>query len=129
MARSSGTDTSWPCLNELLRLPTVPDGLTRLFDAALQRRLADALARPHLRAQFLPGDHVVAMRQQIGKHLEHLGPQRAGAPGPGQGIELRIEHTIGKGVTHGGALRTVLGSTASAGAYTGGRSIAEAGGG
>src|SRR5262249_37031443 len=101
MARSSGTDTSRPCLNELLRLPTFPDGLPRLFDAALQRRLTDALAGPHLPAQFLPGDHVVAMRQQVGKCLEHLGPLRARAPGPGQGIELRIEDTLGKGVTHG----------------------------
>ena len=90
-----------PRLDELLRVPTVPDGLARPFDAALQRRLTDELAGPHLRAQFLSGDHVVAMRQQIHEHLEHLAPQRAGGPRPGQGIELGIENTIGKGVAHG----------------------------
>jgi hypothetical protein len=97
-----------PRLDELLRLPTVPDGLARPFDAALQRRLTDELAGPHLGAQLLPGDHVVAMRQQIHEHLEHLAPQQVGSPGPGQGIELGIEDTIGEGVAHGRTLRTAL---------------------
>jgi len=56
-----------------LHVPTVPDGLARPFDAALQRRLTDELTGPHLRTQFLPRDHMVAMRQQIHEHLEYLG--------------------------------------------------------
>jgi hypothetical protein len=43
-----------PGLDELLHVPTVPDGLARPFDAALQRRLTDELTGPHLRTQFLP---------------------------------------------------------------------------
>ena len=51
---------------------------------------------------------MIAMRQQILEHLEYLAPQRAEGPGPGQGIELSVEDTIGEGVAHGGTLRTAL---------------------
>src|SRR5262249_28120912 len=62
-------------LAQLLRLPTVSNGLAHRSDGALQRRLADELPGPDLLAQRLLRDHPLALGEQVEEHLEHFGPR------------------------------------------------------
>src|SRR5262249_6570896 len=55
---------------------------------------------PHLRAQFLLGDHAVAMLKKIAEHLEDLRRQPGRLARSLQGIELGVQGTIGKAVDH-----------------------------
>jgi hypothetical protein len=44
------------------------------------------------------------MFEQVVEHMKRFGTQGDRQPGPGQGIELGIEETIGEGVAHGAIL-------------------------
>ena len=74
------------------------------------------------------------MLEQIAQHMKCFGPQGDRPPGPGQGIELGIEETIGEDIAHGAILRAVpvllaaLYTGSGGGEVTGVRSIPEKGG-
>lgn len=87
-------------LEHLLRLPTIPNGPAYRPDGTLQRRLADALARPDLSAQLVLGDDPVTLREQVGEDVERFGPQPLGLPGAMQGIETGVQGTVAKRVDH-----------------------------
>ena len=57
-----------------LCLPSIARGATDRFDAGVQRRLAHNLLGPEMLQQLLLGDNAVVMHDEIGQHIEHLGP-------------------------------------------------------
>src|SRR5215468_6832317 len=64
-----------PRLDETLRLPVVANGSTYGLQTVFNCGITDSLSRPYLFTQFLLCNHTVAVRQKIGKHLEHFWPQ------------------------------------------------------
>jgi hypothetical protein len=61
--------------------------------------------------QFLLEDYPVRMRQEIGQHLIHLGPQRDGHAAPVQLIALGIEAKVAKDIAHWHMLRPSRGTS------------------
>jgi len=64
-----------PRLNEALRLPIVANGLAYGLETVFNGGIADSLSRPYLFTELLLRNHTVAVRQEIGKHLEHFWSQ------------------------------------------------------
>jgi hypothetical protein len=87
-------------LDKALRLPAVPHRETHGTQAALQGGIANRQPLPHLRAQFLLGNHTITMLKEIAEHLEDLWCQPSTLARPLQGIELCVQGTIGKAVDH-----------------------------
>jgi hypothetical protein len=87
-------------LNNTLRLPAITYRNTHGTQAALQGGIADREPLPNLVAQFLLGDHTIAMLDEIAEHLEHLRSQPGTLARPVQGMELRVQSTICKAVEH-----------------------------
>src|SRR5262249_53088161 len=56
-----------------LLFAVIPDGFTRPRDAARQRRLADHRARPQLVQQFVFGDNLLALVEEIHQQVKRLG--------------------------------------------------------
>src|SRR5262249_49006535 len=83
-------------LNDALRLPAVPHHDPHGPQAALQRGITNRQPLPHLLAQFLLGDHAVAMLKKIAEHLEDFWRQPGTLARPLQGIEVGVQDTIGK---------------------------------
>ena len=50
-----------PRLDQPLRPPTIPNGLARQFDAALEGRITDVLPGPYLRAERVLRDQMRAL--------------------------------------------------------------------
>jgi hypothetical protein len=50
--------------------------------------------------EFLLGDHLLAMCQEVGEHLKHLAPELDGLPGVLQLMTLGIKHIVAKHVVH-----------------------------
>jgi hypothetical protein len=90
-----------PRLDEALRLPIVANGLAYGLKTVFNRGITNSLSRPYLFAQFLLGNHTVAVRQKIGKHLEHFWAQSNRLASPAQEITLGVEEAIRKEVAHG----------------------------
>ena len=61
--------------DEALRLPVVADGLAYGLETVFNCGIADSLSRPYLFTELLLRNHTVAVRQEIGKHLEHFWSQ------------------------------------------------------
>jgi hypothetical protein len=86
--------------DEPLHPPVIANGPAGQGDAAFERRITDELARPHVRAELVFGDHVVAMFEEILQHLKRLGTQPDSRALPVQSIEAGIEDTLGEGIAH-----------------------------
>jgi hypothetical protein len=68
---------------------------------ALDRRVADELARPHVLAQLLLRHDALAVRQGVAQDLEHLGAQEGGPVDALKRIEVRVERAVSEDVAHG----------------------------
>ena len=68
--------------------------------AGIQCLVADGLPGPDLLHQLTLGHDAVAVCEQVGEHLEHLGPDVHQRPGAGQRICLGIEGRVAKHVEH-----------------------------
>jgi hypothetical protein len=90
---------------EPLAVPVIAKRLADVPDVAIERRIPHKLAWPHMFEQFLLEHHPVSMRQEIGQHLIHLGPQRNGHAAPVQLIALGIETIVAKEIAHRPRLR------------------------
>src|SRR5215813_6919513 len=90
-----------PRLNEALRLPVVAKSVAQGLETVFNRGIAGSLSRPDLFTQFLLGNHTVAVRQKIRKHLELFGSQSNRLASPAQEITLCVEEAIRKEVEHG----------------------------
>src|SRR5262249_43518599 len=86
-----GVPVTIPCLNEALRLPSVADDVAYGLKTVFNRGITDCRSRPYLFTQFLLWNHTVAVRQEIGKYLEHFWSQSNRLASPAQEIALRVE--------------------------------------
>src|SRR5262245_12918681 len=89
-----------PCLDETLCLSVVAYGLAYGLETVFNSSIADSLSRPYLFTEFLLWNHTVAVRQEIGKHLEHFWSQSDRLASPAQEIALCIQEAIRKEVAH-----------------------------
>src|SRR5262245_12928264 len=87
-------------LNDALLLPIIAHGLAHSPYGTLQRRVTDALLRPHLLTQLLLVHDALTVRQQVQEHLKHLWPQVPRLPRTPQGNTLGIKLAIVKGIDH-----------------------------
>jgi hypothetical protein len=60
-------------LDQRLRPPTVAQGLPGQPHAAFERRLTDALPRPHVRPELVRGHDVIAMVKEVLEHMTDCG--------------------------------------------------------
>jgi hypothetical protein len=59
------------------------------------------LVGPEVLTQFLSADDVVAMGQEIGQQVEHLGAQGDECPSTAQLVAPGVEGIVAERVTHG----------------------------
>jgi hypothetical protein len=65
-----------------------------------QDGLIDKRLGPELFEQLLSGDRTVAVLDEIGQHIEHLGLDLEHCPGTAELIELGVEFVVPEGVKH-----------------------------
>src|SRR5262245_13743649 len=58
----------------------VPNGLAGGCHMLMHSGVADALRGPEVLDQFILGDDAITMRNEVGEHIENLGPKWAGSP-------------------------------------------------
>lgn len=83
-----------------LFLPNIARGATDRFNARVQRRLAHNLLGPEMLQQLLLGDNAVAVHNEIGQHIEHLGPDPDWHACLMQLVALGVKHVVPKHIAH-----------------------------
>ena len=83
-----------------VRPPPLSQRLAQCCDTGFQRGVPDKLVGPQVLEELLPGDHAVAMRQQVDEHLKDFAPQRERLPSVMQLIALGIQDIVAKRVAH-----------------------------
>lgn len=83
-----------------LFLPNIARGATDRFNARVQRRLAHNLLGPEMLQQLLLGDNAVAVHNEIGQHIEHLGSHLDWHTRSAQLIALGVKRIVPKHIAH-----------------------------
>ena len=84
----------------LWRLGMVLQGAACRPNAAAQGIIGDELPGPQAREQLVAGDDTVALRHEIGEHIEDLRSQRDEFPSAPQFIALGVEAIVPKHIAH-----------------------------
>src|SRR5882724_710725 len=88
-------------VNQPLGSPTVAQGLAQDVDAVVKGRVADEVLWPDMCEHLLFRHHTVAVFHEVQQHLKYFRAELQQMPGPSEGVELRIQFTIGEGIPHG----------------------------
>jgi hypothetical protein len=88
------------CLDELLGLPSIPDGLPHRPYRTAKCGITDELVGPDLFTQFMLGHDTITMFYEIHQDFEGFRPEFDGFARARENMELGIEHTLAKCVDH-----------------------------
>src|SRR5262249_47937865 len=86
--------------HEARRPPSFPQRLAQGSYTGFQRFVADKLVGPQVLAEFLLGNHTIAMCQEVCEYLKDFAPELHQSPSLMQLIALRVQHIVAKGVAH-----------------------------
>ena len=84
------------CFDDALLPSAVPNGLAGGCHMLMHGGIADALRWPEVLNQFILGDDAITMRNEVGEHIENLGPKWAGLPAVTEFVQARVQCIVTK---------------------------------
>jgi hypothetical protein len=88
-------------LDDALLLPAIPNGLAGGCHVLVHGGVADAWRRPEVLNQLILGDDAIAMRNEVGKHIENLGPKWAGSLSVTESVQVCVQCIVTEDIDHG----------------------------
>jgi hypothetical protein len=87
--------------DDALLLAAVPNGLAGGCHVLVHGGVADALRRPEVLNQFILGNDAITMRNEVGQHIENLGPKWAGSLSVTEFVQVCVQCIVTEDIDHG----------------------------